>query len=593
MRQVHTLRICKGGTRPSHILFVDTVLTLRPGEAGKSPPYFTHGPVSTVATDIFDDKVRQRQASPMSGEHWLTMLARRCRRGTSHWLIGRCIYQQLATIGFFRLVDGQTWQMQAPAEGKAKHKRSKEWAGFVVLEDKTTIIVLRRAGGGVLHIVDTSNFGADLGHVWAANPECNVRALADWWRNWTDWIERNHAGSVKYTVGSQAMAFFRGRHLHDPICVHTHERALELEGRSLYGGRCEVNLLGRLPGTVYHLDARSLYGWVAANCNVPVQLVDYAEGEVPGGVLDDPGIVADVTVEMDDPVFPYREPGKDLTIWPVGRFRTVLCAPELSLARERICEVHAAAVYRLSPALASFAAACWALRCREEDRGNRTIAKQIKLFSQVLYGKFAQRFRGWRYSPGDEPPAPWSLWWQMDKEKKVPVAWRSIAGRVERHVDGGFTDQACPVISAWIASAARVRLWQLMELARRPNVYYVDTDSLFVSSLGFERLSARVGTIGTDLGQLRVEGSYKDVEIMGWKHYFAGGKLVCAGFDRRARPGFTSHDGPPKIEPVSESCRQRRPPVPLAVQSHATFGGQYRHGQVLPDGRVVPFCLST
>ena len=589
MRSVHTLRRTSGSTVPQHVLCMDTVLTLRQGEPGRAPPYFTHGDVSTVSLDRHLDAVRHRQLSPLAGDVWLTMLARRCRPGSSHWLVGRSVYQQLTALGFFSQVDGNVWQMQAPPEGDGGHKRSRDWAGFVVLEDKTTIIVLRRVGGGVLHIVDVSNFGADLSSAWTADPEQNVLTLAEWWTSWVEWIRSNHAGSVKYTVGAQAMAYFRGRHLHDAIAVHTHERALELEARSLYGGRCEAYQLGKLPGTVHHLDARSLYGWCAANANVPVQLLDYREGEQVWGMLSDPGCVADVTVSVDEPCVPYRLPDKELTVWPVGTFRTVLCAPELSLVHGRVSQIHAAAVYRIVPALQQFAEHCWVLRCREEDKGNRIVAKQLKLFSQVLYGKFAQRYRGWRHCQEESPPAPWSLWWTMDREKHVPVAWRAIAGRVERHVDGGFTDQAIPIISAWIASLARRRLWDLMEAAGRRNVYYCDTDSLFVSGDGMNRLTEAKDVIGPFLGQLRVEGRYDDVEIFGWKHYYAGGELRCAGFDRRARPGFASHQGPPKMEPVSESCRQGRAPVPVALLAQATVGSQYRHGRVLPGGRVVPF----
>jgi len=53
-----------------------------------------------------------------------------------------------------------------------------------------------------------------------------------------------------------------------------------------------------------------------------------------------------------------------------------------------------------------------------------------------------------------------------------------------------------PMVTSWVTSEARRRLWELIQVAGESNVAYVDTDSLIVNGRGSARLAALVAAGG-------------------------------------------------------------------------------------------------
>jgi len=72
----------------------------------------------------------------------------------------------------------------------------------------------------------------------------------------------------------------------------------------------------------------------------------------------------------------------------------------------------------------------------------------------------------------------------------------TIGGRSLVAEGKGYADHAFPALMSRVISECRMRLWRLMCVAGLDNVYYCDTDSLFVDGPGSRRLRSLVAQGG-------------------------------------------------------------------------------------------------
>jgi hypothetical protein len=91
---------------------------------------------------------------------------------------------------------------------------------------------------------------------------------------------------------------------------------------------------------VYHLDAHALYpSLLASLCELPRARLGYRDMP-PRGFAEwltaTHCVIAEVEIETAEPLAPYQaRPGAPV-VWPVGRWRTTLCGPELASSRLRV-----------------------------------------------------------------------------------------------------------------------------------------------------------------------------------------------------------------------------------------------------------------
>lgn len=561
-----------------------------------------------------------------------------CRPKSTTWLVCMGMHRLLSAIRFYDAIDGKSWLIRDPHEQRLKADGSPippKWSGFAVLEDRCGIMVIKRANGGTLHVVDSRNLGiASWGKLaddlsdspqwpeWARlyarlqeTDRCVLRSISLLlgFQRWCDWCREFACGPVQHTLSSQAMYCYRKSFLRDCIIIHNHQPALTLERKALYGGRCECYQIGHVreglygedtngyygnkvpvllsESPIHHLDSSSLYGHIAATNQVPAVFMGAANANDIEHPARGTGCIADVTVCLSEPIVPYRPRHDSETVWPIGTFRTTLCQPELDLVMPYITKVHEAYRYKLAWLFLGWAPWCWKVRTQARARNERTLAGQLKAFSQVLYGKWAQRRRGWIFCSGVPAPDLWSLWWEKDRNSDNVYRYRSIGGRVERYFQAEEgpeieTQESCPQITAWVYSLARVWLWRAINAAGRNRVYYVDTDSLWVDSRGLDSLQNSGYRIGPELGDLRIVATHQRVEFIGQKHYVADGVLTAAGVLQVPDPdeAFTT-------EGVSSACARNRAPRPYVVKAGKRGHKPYVHGEVLLDGRVVPIVI--
>lgn len=531
------------------------------------------GRLRIVGSDGGFRSVRHGNLPPVQGESALPLS--RPRRSTSSNV---------------RPVQGDTRDEPAGLGGDHDKGGPRSPAGYIVLEDPPTIVHCRVAyTTGTIHWVDSRNYGVTLGDPEKTAAE-RSRLLHKFALDMVGVLSERKLGGLKDTAGSQSMASFRRRHIQSVIVCHTVPEALDLEGRCYYGGRAEAHRIGNVPGTVFHLDYRSLYPSVCRDTALPVRLRCHTYDPDP----DDAGraavlsnCAADVLLRTDGPDYPLRR--GSIVVYPVGRFRTCLAGPELTHAveRSRVDRWYSLAEYDCEPALRTYALEMDGIRCAADEQKNRPLAQWAKSMGVCLPGKFAQRDRHWRIW-GRCPPGGlfYDEWHKLGTSP--PERWRTIAGVTQWEEVGGWSNDAVPAIAAWITSAARLKLLAAIEAAGWENVYYVDTDSVFTNKEGYERLLDFGNVASGQMGYLKLEGVYSNFEVRGIKDYTADGRHVVSGLPKGSRDEPGDHDSYWWTPWIGLASRSHRRPTADAVLKHYKRVQPYRHGEILANGKVVP-----
>jgi hypothetical protein len=540
------------------------------------------------------------------------------RRGKMAWVFSYRAHRVMTLLGLWdMLLKGEVYLDevdQRPAPERAG-KAPRRAGGFAVTEDPPTIVQFRRRGRpGVVRWVDTRNY---------THPEMSPVRTADgvlaqslqFVLGMVDAVRVNGLGALQSTAAGQAWAGWRRSHYTHAVHVHCHEPALLLERQAYVGGRCEAFRVGEVKPPVYHLDFRSHYLSCYESSPVPVALEWY--GAWQGGSedlapLDPECTVAEVLIETTGADYPAvrrlrdgrvvepLKPGEPypegragcLCVYPVGRFRAVLCGPELAhaIGARRVRLVYRCARYRVAVALGGIGGALRRLRSAVERSDVPDLLPWVKLMGVGLVGRLGMHNRRWVPEPETEAREPFASWWAPGPGG-VAVRHRSLGWEVHREVVEPHGPETCPAAAAWICSLARVKLLGGLHAASRGEVYYTDTDSVWTDPGGFEGVRD-AGLLGVgEPGLLRVVRVHEDVEFYGYKHYRADERNVCAGRPAECVGG----DEQPAGRRVRERCRHsvggRATPEVRSVVRPFERTGPYLHGTVLAGGRVVPLEL--
>jgi len=425
---------------------------------------------------------------------------------------------------------------------------------------------------------------------------------------------RHAVGTWGDTLSSMAFKAYRYRFMPYPIDLHVEPDAEKLERDAYVGGRTEAFFIAHYaPLPVYKLDVNSLYPSVMISNLFPTRLLGVRTGDLPAMIqtVETGGLViAEVEIETDVPCAPLKDVK---LLFPVGRFITTLCSPELKVALQegRLLAVGKWAVYDGAPIFEDYISWIYAQRLKARRKGMDAWDTLFKYLGNNLYGKFGQRREEWVKLREADPNRPsvgvetilgpnGSSWRERTFDGWV---WRSEA-QTESY-------NSFPAVAAFVTSYARVRLWSLMNVAgnydpTRPTrkagreFYYCDTDSLFASTEGYNRL-LKAGEIHKDeLGRLKIERIEEERAIFwGAKWYELGAHMRRKGIPASARgqwpdgtPVLTEdgkpavvYDGWPRLLTAFKEGNltgfENRPVVKKATV-------EYSKGVVWADGWVQP-----
>lgn len=396
-------------------------------------------------------------------------------------------------------------------------------------------------------------------------------------------------GNFQYTLPAQAMAAYRHRFMNHPIYIDDSGLSHDLARNAYAGGRVECFQLGKIKEEVYCVDINSQYPAVMATDSFPTKLqglVHRTNRNELRGFLDEYLVVADVDIETSHPIYPVKWEGK--LLFPVGRFRTQLATPELSYALEhdQVGRVYRVALYHHAPIFSDYVDFFYSERLKAKDAKAETLSWLCKLFLNSLYGKFGQTgrvFEEVELTLEDEV----KVWLEWDATTRTLHKYRQLGGLVQEQMRDGESRDSFPAIAAHVTSAARLQLWRLLDQAGADNVFYCDTDSMFVNAEGLERLQMHL--VDDELGALKLEWQSTAVEIRGPKDYSVDGNYKIKGIRKdaeRVGPNTFRQDvfrGWRGMIRAGDVDRQ------LITRTEKTLRREYQKGTVLAGGRVRPF----
>lgn len=387
--------------------------------------------------------------------------------------------------------------------------------------------------------------------------EASVCGLMREWR-------ANDLGNWQPTIASLAFSAYRHRFMSRPIVCHGDEDVSAIEHDAYFDGRTTPYYVGRIAGSgslyavdagavdmgtkprpvgpVWHVDINSLYPSVMRANPYPVEAVSGSGGRPiiwePPSVewlaeqLETYLCVAICAIDTPLDLYPIKSP--EGTRYPVGRFWTTLCTPEVKLALSggHLAKCQAVILYHGHDIFTPWVDYWWR-RKQDADGSNNLVRRECcKLLLNSISGKFAQRERHWKNTLRFPAERNWWAWPAHDSHRGGPVSLRSIGSTVQILDDSGYAPHALVATSAHINSYARVRM--INDRLRLPekSCLYSANDGLLLTNAGHEclRESSRVGT--GRLGDYRDVGVYEQVSIYGPRDYQCDGAVHKAGLPK-------------------------------------------------------------
>jgi hypothetical protein len=333
----------------------------------------------------------------------------------------------------------------------------------------------------------------------------------------------NLGGQIGVTLPATAMDLFRRKFQDRDIATNRHflackdfgadtpkDRAAR-EGRCLgclhefmrqayYGGRTEIFRMRF--SSKDHPDHHLAYVY-DINSHYPacmlepmpvgeaIELQDLTEAQVYANARKLIGIVdAEVYIPEDCYFPPLPHPHKGKLIFPVGRFRGTWDTAELTLLARvggRIEKTHKSTWFETAPVFARFVTHLYKFRDKTNPQWTAGMDYIAKILLNSLYGKFAMK----------------------SDRQKVVVSPKDIDGLTCIDMESDVWSEEIyvspayivPQLSIHVTSLARAKLWEAGQkvLDQGGRLYYMDTDSLFVSG-------AKLETSG-ELGGMKLEAT--------------------------------------------------------------------------------------
>lgn len=338
-------------------------------------------------------------------------------------------------------------------------------------------------------------------------------------------------GELKLTIASSSMDTFRRGYQ-----VYAWEKEEDKLGdksvkdlirAGYYGGRCEVFIRGTLYNMNYY-DINSLYPAMMLKDLPFPNSAFYPDTPDYNNIFSFRGIsTVEVYVpeDINIPPLPYKSENGKL-IFPVGHFEASYNHNELEFAIRKgvkVKEVKKQLCY--SSGFKPFKRYITDLyNSRKEEKKNKSPMELVsKLLMNSLYGKFAQHKRenieitDISQLSGEEK-ANTLLYGEGD------IVGDKMITKTEEEFNGIFS---FPIISSYITSYARMRLYEFLESCE--SVAYCDTDSIVTSS--------ELPT-SEELGDMKYEGSIAECEFIRPKFYRMDNDIKIKGINKATWQDF-------------------------------------------------------
>ena len=537
-RRGHYLRENKGRAKPSRILFFDVESTLSPLDDTRTAHTFKLGWSlywERRANPDHDTHDWRYYTSP--GDFW-DIVETRARPSQPLVVVAHNVGYDLSILGWDSALTSRGWSLvRLYCKGATTIIRMVKGKRKIVLLDNMNWFKCSLAAlGDIVGLpkLDTDPLtapDADLSVYCKRDVNIMYRA----WSTWFDFIDTHDLGNWGTTLPSQAMAAYKHRFMRTPLLVHASEEATALERAAYHGGRTSVFYRGDLVGLPVHkMDLNSAYPWAMTNYAMPTRLLFLSHRvtvEELAEWITNKCVIAEVDLETNTNPFPVSYKGHN--VYPVGSFRATLTTGEIALALRRgwVTGVVRAAVYGRGIIFSRYVNYFYRLKQEYGSGGNAVYTYMVKLLLNGLYGKFGQVASEFvEYGPVDRVCND-SMVVVLPGTGQCLVLYR-FGDTLYTEQDRGETNASIPSIAAHVTAYVRLHLFALRERAGTGNVYYCDTDSLFVSGEGRHRLRSEVHP--TRLGALKEEDVTDRLTILSPKTYRWADAWTRKGIPRSA-----------------------------------------------------------
>lgn len=394
-----------------------------------------------------------------------------------------------------------------------------------------------------------------------------------------------------YTTAGLAFNTYRHRFMSQGVYIHTYPKAIELERAAYKGGRCEAFFIGQAPKDMYYyLDVNSMYPFMMLEKDFPFRHLftyDHAHLFQLNYFLSRRAVIADVLVKLEEPAIAVK--GTRL-LFPVGEFRTVLTSPELHYVEKhgKIKQCFSLSLYEAGPIFRDYVTHFYNWRLKHLAEGRLIQSKFDKVLLNSLYGKFGQQITASEPVELDfDIPARYFTEYDLEKKRKYNYVKIGAQWFREGRVAEGYHSMVA--IPAFVTAYARMYLWHIMKTAGLQNVFYCDTDSVFVNQAGYDKLTPLISEAKV-LGLLGQKMASPYLDIRGAKMYKFGDKIRIKGV--KSPSGFL-----PRFEQwrfQRSRMALRKPDKPYVLEEHFSKELSYKYEKGIKglDGRIKPFQLS-
>lgn len=393
----------------------------------------------------------------------------------------------------------------------------------------------------------------------------DTRIIFHFIKNLTDWLEKYQLTRLMPTAGSLAFNAFRHKFYSRkkrPIYIHDWKKAIRLERESYSGGITDCLRIGHINETVYKLDINSMYPSIMVSERVPCKLLwcssNKMESEKLRTIYDsfkkDFLLIAKCRVRIPSK-YAYVLTndvidGEKKAVLACGEMIVTKCSPELDFIEKhgRIEEFIDLAIYEGNVLFKDYTEFFYQQRLNAKAENNGAQQQLCKLMLNSLYGKWGQK-DSFKHEVEENSFMASVAHNIMENEGEIGEVFNCETGKWSNFIPIGSklfevesteknSKDSFVAIASFITSYARLKLAEYILQAGRENVFYMDTDSLFVNKAGYERLLSVIDP--NKLGYLKVEDSSDNVIINGPKNYQFGDERKLKGVRRGSKPKETT-----------------------------------------------------
>jgi hypothetical protein len=363
-------------------------------------------------------------------------------------------------------------------------------------------------------------------------------------RKLLNFLETNDLSKLKATAGSLSLSTFRHKFYDDKlnkIMIHNWSKAIELERGSYRGGITDCFHLGKHKDT-YKLDINSMYPDIMKKERLPTRLVGYFHEsnntqnrltEIKNKATIDKRLtyIASITIDIPkESAYILNDYGYGKTTFCYGKnIEITLCKPEIEFLLENngnLITIHEISVYYTEHIFKTFVDFFYDVKQKAKQINDGVNESFSKLILNSLYGKFGQKEIIYEVLKADSEFLKKNydlinlMIFHYEKTNNTKVKDNSICylGSINRKYQLYIIDKqlyrikqtntntydSFVAISSFITSFARMRLVYFILKAKRENVFYCDTDSLFTNINGYNNLKPYIDEL--ELGKLKLEG---------------------------------------------------------------------------------------